>query len=421
MASTMLSLALLSCLVDEASSHGAVTIPRPRNSVDGTLAPWNGTVPAWPIPFDAPPWCAKPSASTGDPRHIVGSNGQACFWFNNGCDIGSEKCDGVSGQNIPCCTDKFKYVGKGSPPSWGSEGIVLDPNVKIDRQSMRPKFTKYPDRKATICDSRLRTLNVEAECGSPADFWYYAPWRYPGITPLTDSCGTAGGVLPGQPPGTAGATYRDTEYAKVGDLGSKLPPMPTGTVWAAGSDVEVAWVQKAWHGGGYQYRLCPADQPLNEDCFQKMPLKFVGNSSLRWGGVGGEQLFFNTTEKGWDVSVGTVPEGSMWRKVPIPRGPWGWIYNGPSFEPVCEEAEDCKTAHHRPPECLGAQKPCECKCSGDAIGDLPQMEIVDKVHIPDDLTPGNYVLGWRWDCEESTQVWASCSDVVISAKTTVVV
>lgn len=34
----------------------------------------------------------------------------------------------------------------------------------------------------------------------------------------------------------------------------------------------------------------------------------------------------------------------MWRKCPLPRGPWGWVYNGPSFEPVCEESEECKSA-----------------------------------------------------------------------------
>ena len=42
--------------------------------------------------------------------------------------------------------------------------------------------------------------------------------------------------------------------------------------------------------------------------------------------------------------------------------------------------------------------------------------IVDTVKIPDNLTPGDYVLGWRWDCEESTQIWSSCSDVTIQGK-----
>merc|ERR1712014_560755 len=96
---------------------------------------------------------------------------------------------------------------------------------------MRPSFVEFPGRKPTICDPKLRTTNIAAERGSPEDFWYYAPWRYPGISPVTDSCGTAGGVLPGQSAGAAGATYVDTKNAKLGDLGSSLPPMSTGTIW----------------------------------------------------------------------------------------------------------------------------------------------------------------------------------------------
>ena len=37
------------------------------------------------------------------------------------------------------------------------------------------------------------------------------------------------------------------------------------------------------------------------------------------------------------------------------------------------------------------------------------LEIVDTLELPASLQPGQYVLGWRWDCEESTQIWASCS------------
>ena len=418
MLSPRLFLALiLGAMAPMASGHGAVTIPPPRQSIDRTLAPWNGSVPAYPIPFDAPTWCVKPDASSRDPRKLSGSNGQACFWFNNGCDIGCDECDGITGQKIPCCVTRFSFNGTGAPPSWGGDGLVVDADyvAKFDRTQYRPKFVRYPERKATVCDPRLRTLNTGAECGSAADFWYYAPWRSPGVAPVTDSCGTAGGVLPGQQPGAAGATYTPTPNAKVGDRGSVLPPLPSGTVWAAGEAVEVAWTQKAWHGGGYSYRLCPADEPLNEECFQKIPLDFVGNSSLRWGGVGGERLYFNTTERGWDVREGTTPAGSMWRKCPLPRGPWGWKHSGASFEPVCDESDACRGAHDRAPTCLGPEAPCTCKCSGDGIGDLPQLEIVDQVRIPADLPPGDYVLGWRWDCEESTQVWTSCSDVTIKS------
>lgn len=47
------------------------------------------------------------------------------------------------------------------------------------------------------------------------------------------------------------------------------------------------------------------------------------------------------------------------------------------------------------------------------MGDLFRLEIVDRLRLPADLPAGEWVLGWRWDCEESTQVWASCSDVTI--------
>ena len=32
------------------------------------------------------------------------------------------------------------------------------------------------------------------------------------------------------------------------------------------------------------------------------------------------------------------------------------------------------------------------------------------------LAPGDYVLGWRWDCEQSNQIWQSCSAVRVEAK-----
>jgi len=385
-----------------------VTHPKPREAIDGSIAPWNGSVPN-PVPFTTPNWCASPTAASKDPRHLGGSNGQACFWFSNGCDIGCDTCDGATGQKIPCCNTKFLYTGNGTVPSWGGDGIVPDPKWLAQfapHSKWRPENVKYPDRKPTVCDKRLRTINTNAECGAPDDYWYYTPWRYPGIAPVIDSCGTAGGRHPGQGQGSAGASYITTKNAKVGDAGNKLPPLETGTEWKVGTDVEVAWALKAWHGGGYAYRLCPADSTLDEECFQKTHLNYSGNSSLRWGGIGGEELSFDSEARGWQVNTGTVPEGSMWRKIPIPRTVNEWNMYGASFEPVCDESEECRSSHFKMPA------DGVCKCSGDWND---EVEIVDKVHIPADLKPGKYVLGWRWDCEESTQVWGSCSDVIITA------
>ena len=43
-----------------------------------------------------------------------------------------------------------------------------------------------------------------------------------------------------------------------------------------------------------------------------------------------------------------------------------------------------------------------------------KFKIVDKVKIPKDLEPGKYVLGFRWDVEQTAQVWTSCADIIIS-------
>ena len=87
---------------------------------------------------------------------------------------------------------------------------------------------------------------------------------------------------------------------------------------------------------------------------------------------------------------------------------WDWddCIGGMSFEPNCEESAECAGAYDR--EIDGTMT---CKCSGR---DVPGLEIVDRVAIPADLPAGEWVLGWRWDCEQSTQVWASCSDVTIA-------
>ena len=42
------------------------------------------------------------------------------------------------------------------------------------------------------------------------------------------------------------------------------------------------------------------------------------------------------------------------------------------------------------------------------------MTIYDKLRVPPHLEPGEYVLGFRWDCEASAQVWNSCADIIIT-------
>ena len=57
----------------------------------------------------------------------------------------------------------------------------------------------------------------------------------------------------------------------------------------------------------------------------------------------------------------------------------------PSFPPPCPS---CKGSDHK-----------------HAIRDI--------VKIPATLKAGRYVLGWRYDCEATAQVWENCADVTL--------
>jgi len=447
---TIMNKLLLLLLPVGALGHGAVSFPRPRQAFDGDLPPWstwswNGSN----IYFDESGTNsagACPIPAKDGTKGSIKANGQACFWFSNGCTIGCDQCDGSS--NLCGHGDgkghgdghRFLYKGmtfqeamdKGvAIPPWvpNPGDMVLDPKgpqpqLKRECDPLQTAKASGPKAKgnATICDPRLRTYNTQAECGSAADYYFYSPWRAPGSAPVIDACGSAGGRHPGQGIGGAGASFQNSSLFKLGDMGSKIPPGPSQATWKAGSNVEVGWTVMANHGGGYSYRLAPVDSDLSEATFQKMPLDFVGPSILRWDGD-------KTTEHAFDafqVSEGTSPLGSTWRKNPIPPAPWEWPRKGASFEPVCEESAECKAAIYGENLVNGM-----CRCSGYSTGAtpnrpqgpgqartialLPNLEIVDLVKIPADLKPGKYVLGWRYDCEETDQIWQSCSDITVTA------
>merc|ERR1712151_119355 len=43
-----------------------------------------------------------------------------------------------------------------------------------------------------------------------------------------------------------------------------------------------------------------------------------------------------------------------------------------------------------------------------------KFNIIDELQLPD-LEPGEYVLSFRWDCEQSPQIWSGCSDITIKS------
>merc|ERR1712000_211471 len=39
--------------------------------------------------------------------------------------------------------------------------------------------------------------------------------------------------------------------------------------------------------------------------------------------------------------------------------------------------------------------------------------IVDNVKVPSDIETGDWLLSFRWDAEQSAQIWQSCADIRI--------
>jgi len=355
----MIQPCLLLSLFATPDAHSNLIRPKPRNAIDSELPEWHGgNAPYMWQPNNHTPCVCRNGTDVCD-------SAQTCLWMSVGCTIGCKECDGG---------DK----GGANPNGQDRCGSGMN---------------------ATINLAQYRTINRDAEAGSDADWTKFNPWRAPGNAPVYDPCGRAGGG----PHSTGGhGEFTDTKYAKFGDLGSKvLPKYPTGTVWKAGSTVETMASFRANHGGGYQYRLCPLESELTEACFQETPMPFADDSKLMIND--GRIIKLRSV----DVSEGTTPPGSTWRMLGIPDTtnvrPKGFPRDNWGFEPPCIE----QGYPNHPPAGLH-----QSNCSGQWEHNITMY---DYLRVPDHLKPGEYVLGFRWDCETSAQVWQSCADVTITA------
>merc|ERR1719240_776139 len=107
-----------------------------------------------------------------DDRNLTGANGQSCFWFSNGCAIGCKACDGSTRGPIPsftCTNETCTYTGK--PIQFGPKAPIC-----TKAEGSMP---------ATMCDPKHRTVNTQAKCGSPDDFFYYARGARPATPRLS--------------------------------------------------------------------------------------------------------------------------------------------------------------------------------------------------------------------------------------------
>ena len=191
------------------AGHGAMTFPKPRNSYDGELAPWsdwgypcddthkneNCTI-AGVVGVDAKHFaeiggaCSISAHKPGVKGALNASNGQACYWFSNGCTVGCDACDGTT-SHVGHGRQTFLYKGmdiaalraKGitipNPFSPKPGDLVMDPKSKAGI-SIVPGCAPSGrnGQKATICASSLRSINTQVGLYSIVTLQYSSTTSY---------------------------------------------------------------------------------------------------------------------------------------------------------------------------------------------------------------------------------------------------
>lgn len=295
------------------------------------------------------------------------------LWFNEGCQIGCQECKGHTNA-LAAAVDPWIFCRKHNMES------TLDPALRTYLEEPQPNFG-------------------------------YNPWNAPGFSPVFSPCGLAAGQSQGSYPQNGDIPPAGYEPGFDGRNISNGP----ATVWPVGSVQEVAWSIAANHGGGYAVRLCPLDSEQTEECFQRHHLPFEGDST--WIQFGGERT--NRTEiRANRTTTGTNPSGSQWTKVPIPScggGAGGGLgcddgCDAPQFESPIPGLWGNGPSNG----CAGCDKSCgnNVTCNSEHCGPVMDFQIVDLVKVPD-LPAGDYALSFRWDCEQTAQIWAQCSNIKI--------
>jgi len=359
-------------------------------------------------------------------------------WFNHGTQIG---CPKVTGQ---AC------AGSGS-----HSGACCENPMKPTLTS--PELLSFP---SDVNSTSNNTFN---------------PWFAPGYAPVIDPCGVVGGYQWDNPDMYYGGpeTYGSQEPCKegcqvngarapedmqfkAGTMGSELfhkaltnpsaakanSEQQPVTQWTAGGVAEVATgALFANHGGGYQWRLCPAaeftaDGIKNEECFQHSPLEYAtGKSAIQFGNkTGGSRVEFDAVRVTDANTDGVMPKGSTWTKYPVPNTPASMMErysssldkHGKPLPPTnltfAEPAEGAFGwgAEEIWPRIFFADTFDADKSSSEADKMLENVQetkhhydftVVDTVKVPE--KKGRYVLSWRWDAEQTPQVWSNCALVDI--------
>lgn len=281
-------------------------------------------------------------------------------------------------------------------------------------------------------EAKYRTYNVKVSSGAK-DWTRRHPWRAPGRAPVLGRGCAVGGGNSTESVSTAGFAPKGI---KQGFDGLDLPEGPV-TEWRRGSVQEVAYGLLANHGGGYSWRLCPNNGDVSEACFQKNVLSFHNDTQfLRFADVwqpygAGDAAKGDPHRAQYKIPDYEIPlvkwidpdTGAEWARNPVPgcalcdQGECMKL-SDPDEQQYCSQSCSGMNMTHCPPGLTQFPEPLSGISGFDPEGasgfqGFP-WSIVDFVKVPATIWPGKYILSWRWDCEQSNQIWQSCADILIT-------
>ena len=174
---------------------------------------------------------------------------------------------------------------------------------------------------------------------------------------------------------------------KLGDNDYNIPGVAWGDEIVAqykqGEVVDVSWCVNADHGGVYGYRLC--DDP-------ELVAKFWGDEPL----TPEEQVQAEACFNEGLLRCDDVP-GQVCGMEPRCQEGWGCDVPGEWFH--CEGTSNYQSKSYA---CANSEE----SCNGGIL-------VKRQIKIPDTFPVGKTVMSWRWDSDETVEVFAACADIEI--------
>jgi len=368
-------------------------------------------------------------------------------WFNQGSELG---CPVATGE---ACGNNNPFQNQFNNPCCEQQ---IEPTLK-DVEQLTYRSDKFWSAVQTADSSSTQGMLRGAAKASPNDFASVIntplkrnPWLAPGHAPVLNSCGVLGGWRYNSVHDYITGPNND---GTGGGVNSEMPPanltIPAGThgtavlleeinhrmqeaqgdqyntndnpAWKAGSVQEVSYSLAANHGGGFQWRICPIEFLLNntldEGCFKA--LDFVGDTSwfVHMDNENVAHTIPFTPVRVSDTNTdGVLPKGSTWTQIGLPAcGDFPFSCDEPMFENEISKAgfwggPELRFDNTTSPALFDIMEPFFTTTDSHNT----PFEIVDTIQVPKGMY-GDYVLSWRWDSEQSSQVWTQCTIVTIEA------